>query len=156
MVTSHDQTGKTFFKHDDEVERLDLTPEHATFAVMWTTNTTPVDNMSPQDGALKPVFSGGLHNVGGSVLRIVDFPPNTQSPMHCTQSLDYGLVIWGEIEVELDSGEKRLLGPSEVCIQRGTNHLWRNKSDKWTRMAYVLLDAQELIFDGKKLEDVQV
>lgn len=122
---------------------------------MWSTNEGQSDNMDPRDGALKPVFSGSSHNQnGGSVLRIVDFPPGIQSPMHRTQSIDYGLVIWGEIEVELDSGETRTLKQSEVCVQRGTNHLWRNKSKDWCRVAYVLLDAKPVVIDGKPLADL--
>lgn len=73
--------------------------------------------------------------------------------MHRTQSLDYGIVIWGEIELELDSGETKTLKQSEVCVQRGTNHIWRNKTDQWTRMAYVLLDAQPVTVNGEKLPD---
>lgn len=113
-----------------------------------------MDNLDHRDGALKPVFSGGSHNTnGGSVLRIVDFPPHTQSPMHRTQSIDYGIVIWGEIEVELDGGQRTTLKQSEVCVQRGTNHLWRNSTDKWVRVAYVLLDAKQIVVDGKVLGD---
>lgn len=122
--------------------------------VMWSTEESPSDNMDTRDGALKPVFSGSSHNQnGGSVLRIVDFPPGIQSPMHRTQSIDYGIVLWGEIEVELDSGEKRTLKQSEVCVQKGTNHLWRNNTKEWTRVAYVLLDAKPIFIDGKRLED---
>jgi quercetin dioxygenase-like cupin family protein len=73
--------------------------------------------------------------------------------MHRTQSIDYGIVIWGELELELDGGDKTTLGPSDVCVQRGTNHLWRNTSDKWTRVAYILLDAQPIIINGEKLPD---
>lgn len=73
--------------------------------------------------------------------------------MHRTQSIDYGIVIWGEIELELDSGETRTLKQSEVCVQRGTDHLWRNKSDNWTRVAYVLLDAAPVTVNGQPLPD---
>ena len=87
------------------------------------------------------------------MLRIVDIPPHTQSPMHRTQSLDYGIVIWGEIELELDSGEKRTLGTSDICVQRGTDHLWRNKTDRSTRIAFVLLDAKPVVVNGATLPD---
>lgn len=101
-----------------------------------------------------PVWSTGSRNTNeGSVLRFVNFPPHTQSPMHRTQSMDYGIVIWGEIELELDSSEKKILKQSQVCVQRGTDHLWRNKTDKLARVAYVLLDSNPVTIDGKPLPD---
>ncbi|UZJ55690.1 hypothetical protein CBS101457_005010 [Exobasidium rhododendri] len=154
LVTGHDQKGKEAFQFDDEAELLDLTAEHATFAVVWTTDSAPADNTDDRDGALKPVWSGTSHNKnGGSVLRFVDFPPHVESPMHRTQSLDYGIVIWGEIEVHLKSGEHRLLRQSDVCVQRGTDHLWKNNTDKWTRVAFILLDADAILIDGNPLPD---
>jgi quercetin dioxygenase-like cupin family protein len=65
--------------------------------------------------------------------------------MHRTQSLDYGVVIEGEIECILDSGEKRLLRRGDVCVQRGTMHSWRNTStDAWARMLFVLLPCEKV------------
>lgn len=120
---------------------------------MWSTNDWPIDNMSPGDGAVKPIFSGKSHNDNGSVVRFVDIPPGASSPMHRTQTLDYGIVIFGEVELELDSGEKRTMKAGDTCIQRGTNHLWRNNTDKWGRMAFVLLHSKEIVIDGKPLKD---
>lgn len=73
--------------------------------------------------------------------------------MHRTQTLDYGIVIFGEIELELDSGEKRTLRSGDTCIQRGTNHLWRNTTDKWVRIAFILLHSKPIVIDGKQLTD---
>lgn len=74
--------------------------------------------------------------------------------MHRTQSIDYGIVLYGNIELELDGGEKRMLGPSDICVQRGTNHVWRNKSNtEWCRIAFVLLDAEPIEINGKKLDN---
>ncbi|KAM3071818.1 hypothetical protein ACMFMG_009675 [Clarireedia jacksonii] len=97
----------------------------------------------------------GLVVPGGTVLRIVDVPPESISPMHRTTSLDYGVVLEGEVELVLDSGEKRILKRGDTCVQRGTNHAWRNVSkSSWARMLYVLVDAQPIELDGgKKLEE---
>ncbi len=54
--------------------------------------------------------------------------PGATSPMHRTVSLDYGVVLEGEVELVLDSGEVRLLKRGHVAVQRGTNHAWRNAS----------------------------
>lgn len=123
------------------------------FQVMWSTNRWPIDNQTPEDGAVKSIFTGRSHNDNGSVVRFVDLPPQACSPMHRTQTLDYGIVIFGEIELELDSGEKRTLRSGDTCIQRGTNHLWRNTTDKWVRIAFILLHSKPIVIDGKQLTD---
>jgi quercetin dioxygenase-like cupin family protein len=72
--------------------------------------------------------------------------------MHRTVSLDYGIVIYGEVELVLDSGETRILKAGDVAVQRGTNHAWRNTSDtKWARMMYVLQPSLPLEINGKPL-----
>lgn len=91
---------------------------------------------------------------GGTVLRVVDIRPGGSSPMHRTVSLDYGVVLEGEVELGLDSGESRLLRRGDVSIQRGTNHVWRNKSaTEWARMLYVLQEATPVEIGGKTLEE---
>lgn len=69
---------------------------------------------------------------------------NTGSPhplMHRTESIDYGLVIEGEMTLVLDDNEVELR-PGSVVIQRGTNHAWANRSGRPCRMLFVLIDAQ--------------
>lgn len=80
--------------------------------------------------------------------------------MHRTVSLDYGVVIEGEVECMLDSGETKLLKRGDVCVQRGTNHAWRNVSkDPKTReatlgrMLYVLQLCEPIEIAGNKLEE---
>ncbi len=86
------------------------------------------------------------------MLRIVDFAPETRSPMHRTSSVDYGMVLEGEIDLELDSGEVKHLSAGDVVVQRGTNHAWVNRSDRWARMAFVLIEAAPVRIDGVALE----
>ena len=72
--------------------------------------------------------------------------------MHRTVSLDYGIVLEGEVELVLDSGEVRAMKAGDVAIQRGTNHAWRNMSDsKWARMIYILQPSTPLEVAGKLL-----
>jgi hypothetical protein len=61
--------------------------------------------------------------------------------MHRTETVDYGVVIEGEITLVLDRGEV-LCKPGSVVVQRGTNHAWANRSDKVCRMLFVLVDGQ--------------
>lgn len=94
----------------------------------------------------------------GTVLRIVDMMPGALSPMHRTVSIDYGVVLEGEVELILNSGEKRVMKRGDVSIQRGTNHAWRNVTKAegggnggWARMMYVLLPVEKLEVGGKVL-----
>jgi mannose-6-phosphate isomerase-like protein (cupin superfamily) len=61
--------------------------------------------------------------------------------MHRTQTVDYGIVLEGEITMILDKGETTIQ-PGDIVIQSGTNHAWANRSDKICRMAFVLIDGQ--------------
>ncbi|KAI7110505.1 hypothetical protein KC352_g36257 [Hortaea werneckii] len=93
----------------------------------------------------------GLVISSGTVLRTLpDMPPGALSPMHRTVSLDYGIVLEGEVELVLDSGETRPMKRGDIAIQRGTNHAWRNmSSEKWGRMLYVLQPSQPLQVAGR-------
>jgi quercetin dioxygenase-like cupin family protein len=77
--------------------------------------------------------------------------------MHRTVSLDYGIVLEGEVELILDSGEKRVMQRGDIAVQRGTMHAWRNMSkDKWARMIYVLTSSKPLEVGGQNLgEDLE-
>ncbi len=96
----------------------------------------------------------GIVNPKGTVLRYVDFAPGFESMMHRTRSLDYGIVLEGSIELILDSGEKQLLQRGDCCIQRGTNHAWKNPSEtEWTRVVYILQDSQAVEVGDQKLKE---
>ena len=96
----------------------------------------------------------GIVNPKGTILRYVDFAPGFESMMHRTRSLDYGIVIEGSIELILDSGERHLLHRGDSCIQRGTNHAWRNPSEiEWARVVYILQDCAPVEVGGTKLKE---
>lgn len=87
-------------------------------------------------------------------MRFVDFAPGIECPMHKTVSLDYGVVLEGIIELVLDSGEKRVMGRGDLCVQRATGHLWRNVTpgEGWARMMFVLVGVER----GVGIEEVGV
>jgi quercetin dioxygenase-like cupin family protein len=96
----------------------------------------------------------GIVMPGGTVARYVDTPPGSVSPMHRTVSLDYGVVLEGEVELVLDSGETQLLKRGDLVVQRGTMHAWRNPSKtEWNRMLYFLQESAPILHGGKKLEE---
>ncbi|OIW34540.1 hypothetical protein CONLIGDRAFT_9402 [Coniochaeta ligniaria NRRL 30616] len=124
-----------------------------TFVLGYATSQTPVDFAS--DLPRYTAYLSDLPGVmipGGTVLRFVDLRPGGVSPMHRTVSLDYGVVIEGEVELELDSGEKRVMRRGDCSVQRGTMHLWRNTSQtEWARMMYVLQEARPVVVAGREL-----
>ncbi|KAH8887263.1 cupin domain protein [Thozetella sp. PMI_491] len=156
-ITTHDASGKACFS--------DAIPELAPvrrvmggdmeFSLMYTTQAFPVVMTENNDIA---TYKGHLINApkiaipGGTVCRTVDFPPGYISPMHRTPSCDFGVVIEGEVELVLDSGETRLLKRGDVAVQRGTKHAWRNRNkDSWARMLYVLQSAETVVAGGHEL-----
>ena len=76
----------------------------------------------------------------GTKIRINEFPPGVVSPMHRTQSVDYGIVLSGEVALVLDDSET-VLRAGDVVVQRGTNHRWENRSGQTARMAFILVDG---------------
>ncbi|CAH0039858.1 unnamed protein product [Clonostachys solani] len=132
--------------------------ESMAFNVVYTTSEFPAsfdnDNDIAKHDALMATGNLGLVNPKGTVCRIVDFAPDNNPVMHRTQSLDYGVVISGTVELELDAGEKRLLYPGDVAVQRGTIHSWHNPSQtEWARMLFVLQDSGPVMVNGQALKE---
>ena len=120
-------------------------------ALVWTTATVPADNNDETDGRRR---DAGLTINSGSVIRIVDMLPGGESPLHRTNSIDYGIVLSGRIELELEDGVKTMVGPGDIVVQRGTNHLWRNPSaSEVCRIVFVLIQAPAYRHNGVPLSE---
>ena len=153
VVTGHDANGLAVVHSDTEFTVEPIAIGGADFALMWTTATVPVDNNDETDGRTR---DAGLTINQGSVIRIVDLWPGSVSPMHRTSSIDYGIVLAGTVELELDGGSKTLIGPGSVIVQRGTNHLWRNPSASETcRIAFILIEALPYQHNGAALAELK-
>lgn len=150
VVTGHDANGRAVFKSEDAEPTRMIPSGDASFLLIWTTATVPADNNDETDGRHR---EAGLTLEGGSVIRVVDMLPGKESPMHRTNSIDYGIVLEGEIELELDDGAKKTVRQGGIIIQRGTNHLWRNTSDKVCRIAFVLIQAPAYLHNGVALPE---
>jgi quercetin dioxygenase-like cupin family protein len=150
VVTGHDAGGRAVFKSEDVTPTKRIPSGDASFLLIWTTETVPADNNDETDGRLR---DAGLTLNQGSVIRVVDMLPGKASPMHRTNSIDYGIVLKGEIELELEDGAKRTVREGGIIIQRGTNHLWRNVTDAPTRIAFILIEAPAYVHDGKALAE---
>ncbi len=148
IVTGHDENGKAVVVIDDIVEPEVVRDRAAYFTKIWTTNVSPADNNDPFDGGKREV---GLTCPGGTVLRFVDIGPGTRTAMHRTDSLDYGIVLNGAIELELDDGNTVRVEAGDTVVQRGTIHAWVNDGSDWVRMVFFMIDAEPAIVDGKPL-----
>jgi len=88
------------------------------------------------------------------VIRTVYMKPGAPSPMHRSHSIDYGIIISGDLELTLDGGETVLLHAGDIVVQRGTNHLWRNPSPtEWTRIVFILIEAKPLVINGIEIPE---
>lgn len=151
VVTTHNEQGKAVFQSDDRFDTELIRSGDAKFALLWTAPELPVDNNDDTDGRAR---DAGLTLQGGSVIRVVDMLPGSESPMHRTNSLDYGIVLSGQLELELDGDKRTLLNAGDIVVQRGTMHLWRNPSlTEVCRIIFVLTEATAYEFDGMPLPE---
>lgn len=172
IVTGHDAEGKAVFVSESAAPRaatFNNIPGHA-FAQIWSTGAgagLPAGNVDPTlaHASLVP-------EPGGTSFLIVTFPPDAvmQAPgfdpaaagaelagalpglidcfepdspgMHTTNSVDYGIVLDGEVWLELDGGQEKLLHQGDTVIQNGTRHAWRNKSSRPATLAFILIGAE--------------
>jgi quercetin dioxygenase-like cupin family protein len=150
VVTGHNELGRAVFKSEDVTPTKMIPSGDASFLLVWTTDTVPADNNDETDGRDR---DAGITLNQGSVIRIVDMLPGKESPMHRTNSIDYGIVMEGEIELELEDGAKRTIKQGGIIVQRGTNHLWRNTTDKVCRIAFILIEAPAYLHEGQPLAE---
>lgn len=150
IVTRHDMAGKAIVWMDDQLATEPITEAGDAFCKVWTTDGSPADPNEEIDGAARPT---GLALPGGSVLRVVDHVPGARSPMHRTRSVDYGILVEGRLDMELDSGDLVRLEPGDIVVQRGTNHAWVNNYDEVARMVFILLDAKPVVVGGQVLDE---
>jgi quercetin dioxygenase-like cupin family protein len=151
IVTGHDTNGSAVFTDDALFEPIAIPSGDAAMSTIWTTLSVPADLNDDTDGAKR---DAGTTLKGGSVIRIVDMLPNCSSPMHRSSSIDYGIIISGEIELELDNGIVKTIGQGGIIVQRGTIHKWRNPSPtEICRIVFVLTEAKPYVFNGEPLTD---
>jgi quercetin dioxygenase-like cupin family protein len=161
FITTHNAAGKAVFSDaiEDAAPVRRVMGGNMEFSLMYTTSKFPVEMSNGQDIEVYKEYlanAPGITIPNGTVCRTVDFPPGYTSPMHRTLSCDFGIVIEGEVELVLDSGQTRLLRPGDVAVQRGTNHAWHNTSEKnWARMFYVLQSAKSIVIEGNALDEDQ-
>ncbi|ETI21050.1 hypothetical protein G647_07393 [Cladophialophora carrionii CBS 160.54] len=167
-ITTHNAEGIAIFQTSDPANStpsnssgpgsLPLEPSWfnfptSAFGLGYATDDMPPDFNGNADLATYNKYQEqhpGVVIKGGTVFRVVDMAPGAESPMHRTVSIDYGVILEGEIELELDSGEKRVLKRGDLFVQRGTMHKWKNPSESQpARLVVVQLESKEVEVEGK-------
>lgn len=156
IVTGHDKDGKSVVLMDGEAPNVRVR-EGTGFVstLLWASEETPADLSGNADGADRDI--GIAPPQGGSIFRIVKFPPvsggGQTSPaeetpgkrhayMHRTKTLDYAIVLSGKITLMLDDADIALEA-GDTVVQRGTDHAWVNTGSEPCLMGFVLIDAKE-------------
>jgi mannose-6-phosphate isomerase-like protein (cupin superfamily) len=162
VVTGH-REGKAVVLYDSAAPNQRLRQASGLVSTLiWVTDETPANIARSADRAAREI--GVPPPPAGSIFRVVDFPPESGARsreailaemgvgdhgsarhhgMHRTRSVDYAIVLEGEIDMLLDEGEVHLKA-GDVLVQQGTNHAWVNRGTAPCRMAFVLIDAREI------------
>ena len=147
VITGHDDSGKAVVKIDEIVSNVREGRPGAKAHAIWTTEKFPVNNDGQEDAAARSV---GTTLPGGTVFRVVEFSPGVASRNHRTNSIDYAVVMKGEIDMDID-GVLIHLKAGDVLVQRGTIHNWINTGTKSCIIAFALIDAKPVSVGGKTL-----
>ena len=139
VVTGHDAAGRSIVLSDGPTPRShDVGP--AVFHELWSTRVTPapVAATEPEPTERPLVTPPDPH---GTIVRITEIKPGERSPMHRTETVDYGILLEGELWLLLDDGSQTRLGAGDVVVQRGTDHAWENRTEQVVRVVFVLVDG---------------
>ena len=148
VVTGHDANAKAVVLIDEVVADAKAGRPGALVAPVWITEGFPVDNDGDEDMSKR---KAGTIVPNGSAFRLIEFKPGVQARNHRTSSIDYAIVMSGEIDMEMD-GTVLHLKAGDVMVQRGTIHNWINNGTEACVIAFVLIDAKPVTAGGKRLE----
>jgi quercetin dioxygenase-like cupin family protein len=147
VITGHDASGRAIVKIDEVAKHLTSGRPGATACNIWTTEGFPANNDGAGDEGLRKVATT-LSN--GTIFRVIEFAPGLAARNHRTDSIDYIIIISGEIDMELDDTTVHLKA-GDVMVQRGTIHNWVNRGTAPCVLAVVLIDAKSVEAGGTVL-----
>jgi len=147
VATGHDISGRAVVKIDEVARNLVSSRPGATACVVWTTEGFPVDNTGEEDAGLRKTRTT---LDGGTVFRILELAPGVSPRNHRTDSIDYAVVMSGEVDMVLDDTTVHLKA-GDVLVQRGTIHNWINRGAEPCVIAFVLIAAKPVKVGDKVL-----
>jgi mannose-6-phosphate isomerase-like protein (cupin superfamily) len=148
VVTGHDEKGRAKVLIDESVKNVFSPRPGAEYTVIWSSEGFPVDNNGKEDPSGRDI---GTTIDNGTVFRIVSYGPGVTPRNHRTDSIDYAVVMSGEIDMVLDEGTVHLKA-GDVLVQRGTIHNWVNNGSVPCVIAFTLVSAKPVTVGGKKLD----
>ncbi len=148
VITGHDDAGKAIVVEDATSPNMAGRRPGTEASVVWITEGFPVNNDGYADDSQSQETTT---HPNGTVFRIVSFGPGNAPRMHRTDSIDYAIIMSGEIDMELDDGHTTHLKAGDVVVQRGTNHNWLNHGTEPCVIAFVLIDAKPVEAGGEVL-----
>jgi quercetin dioxygenase-like cupin family protein len=153
VTTTHDKDGTSVFESDKEIPLFQpFGPHGSAFARFHSRLSVPVSNTSSP-----PDLANTLPRCppNGVLFCTTDIPPNFTVPMHRTISLDYCVIISGEIVLKLDGGEEKTVRAGEFIVQKGVNHQWINRSSAPCRAVVVMIGSEKVsLANGTLLEEI--
>jgi quercetin dioxygenase-like cupin family protein len=144
VVTGHDDSHIAKALIDAPATNAKSSQPGLVSTMIWCTDGAPATipvGEKPEDMGARILGTAPPRN--GTRFAVIDFPPGNVPHMHRTETVDYVIVMEGEIEMDMDASSVKLVA-GDIMIQRGTNHAWANRSDKRARVAFVLVDAEPL------------
>jgi quercetin dioxygenase-like cupin family protein len=147
VVTGHDADGRAVVLIDEMAKHQVSARPGAAACVVWTTEGFPVDNNGNSDDGRRQT---GTTLPNGTVFRLLELAPGNSPRMHRTDSIDYAVVMSGEIDMELDDTTVHLKA-GDVLVQRGTIHNWVNRGTQPCVIAFILIAADPVTAGGKVL-----
>jgi mannose-6-phosphate isomerase-like protein (cupin superfamily) len=158
IVTGHDTNGKAVVASDERLTAVSRRiGANITGCEIWSTDRMPVDNSAAADAAQRAGFVKRYNYVGtgqGTTIRITEWAPGHARFTHRTETIDYAILLSGEIDLELDNVETVHLKPGDVVVQRGTIHTWVNRGSVPAVTAFILIDAKPAEVNGEELRTV--
>ena len=140
LVTGQNSDGKSVFVSDVgvEFEPMGNGPPQSDLAQLWGSNQT----ITVPSGGSAFDYDTGMPPVGGFRYFVTRIAPGHDVGLHTTASVDIGVVLEGELWLELDDGAEQLLESGDVFVQNGTLHAWHNRSSQVCKMAVLLIGAE--------------
>lgn len=136
VVTGHNEEGKAVVKWDSELESIPGRPGFSRVD-LWATDQLP-PRLTDEDPAAREI---GTTIANGSVFRIIQYDPGVAGRMHVTDSIDYAVILSGEIDMALDEEEVHLKA-GDVLVQRSTIHDWINRGTEPCIIAFILIATE--------------
>ena len=144
VVTGHDANRVAKVIKDGPATNMKYPRPGAVATLIWATDEMPASMPVGEDiEDMGARMLGTAPPPNGTRFTVNDIPPGASGTMHRTETIDYVIVISGEIDMEMDASTVKLKA-GDVMVQRGTNHAWINRGAEVTRVAFVLVDAKPL------------